>query len=253
MAVCWRSSIGRGLRIGGFTLIELVMVIAIVAVIGGLASMRFGAVVSWKQRTAVRQFTNIWQHLYGQAMGRGDAFRLVIDLDNNSYFVRREIPITGTYTKQVDYLKNLRTRREKERRANEEMDESLNLKEEFEAEDVRDASQLDRLFYQSIFDDPYGSHRLGPPLEDPSLAQPQKLSEGLKFRDVKIQNKVFDKGQVFIRLSTRGASEFAVVHFEAGEGVITVMMNPATGSMIVENDDVDFAWTLGQDKKRSSR
>ena len=44
----------------GFTLIELVIVIGLIAIIGSLTISRIDSISSWKHQSDVRQFANLW-------------------------------------------------------------------------------------------------------------------------------------------------------------------------------------------------
>lgn len=221
------------------------MVVAIIALIAGVVVSRVDSIMLWKQRGDLRTFMNTWQFLFNESLATGESYRLVIDLDNRTYYVRREVPVTETNIVQVDLLKNLRTKKEKERRARQEAENIGNLDDEFRAEDDRQNQRLELLFYEFAYADPEGNVRLSIPLEFPSLAEPKELSDGVSFRDVKIHGDRRFSGQVSIRFSPRGASDFAVVRFNVGNSIFTGIMNPSTGESVLIDRDVDFEWSYG--------
>lgn len=241
----------RSAREAGFTLVEMIFVVVIIALISTFVVTRFDSLLIWKQKGDLRAFLNTWEFLFNEALARGESYRLVIDLDNNSYFVRREVAEQGDTVRQVDHLTNLRTKGEKERRGRREEEYELSLDEEFKEEDARQSGALDSLFYGSIYADPEANLRLAIPLEFPALAERKTLTDGLYIRDVRTQEDEAKKGQVFIRFSPRGASEFAVVHFTIRDHVFTAFMNPSTGEVALRDGDLNFEWTLGNEQRHS--
>lgn len=230
----------------GFTLVELVLVILLIALISTLAATRFESIQIWKLKGDIRKFVDTWEFLYNEALARGDAYRLVLNLDENSYYVRREVPQTDNTIRQVDYLENLRTKGERERRAKKkEEEERLSLEEEFAAEDERQNRPVETLFYEFIFADPGSSIRLAAPLEFPNLAKERKLIADVSFTDVTTRIGKVEDGKAVIRFSPSGASEFAVVHLKANEQEFTAVMNPASGEVTIHPGYKDFEWTLG--------
>ncbi len=223
----------------GLTLIELVFVVALIALISAFVVVRFDALLLWKASSDMRQFANTWQFLFNEAYGRGNAYRLIINLDDNYYMVRREVPVVGTSFTQVDYLANFRAKIEKGKKAStqEDDDELLSLDKELAEEDARLGGPLDESYYQVLFADPHSPKRLAVPVEFPSLAERKLFSEGLSFRDVVLSGAVSETGRVSLILSPRAAPEFAVVHLKAGQQIFSIFINPATGRVSTLSGD----------------
>ena len=235
----WRPAFGTGDR--GLTLVEVVLVVFLIGLMSTLVG-RFDAVVEWRLKGDVRKFIATWEFLYQQAIARGEAYRLVLDLEGNSYTVRREIIPEGDVVKQVDYLENLRTRREQIRRQEKEDEELLSVEEEIEQISARRSRSLDRLFFETLYRDPYSAVKLGRPIEFPSLAERVQLSPGLSFEDVVTTAGKVSEGRAQIRFSPKGAAEFAVVHISQGEQEYTVFMNPSTGGVSIEDGYKEYEW-----------
>lgn len=244
------SFCSRGESDRGFTLIEIIFVILIIAIISSFGASQFQSIHIWRQRGDIREFVATWELLYQTAITRGHTYRLIMDLDDNSYTVRREIYDSQDRVQQVDYLKNLRTKSEQERRAKEALERELGtIDEAFEAEDRREGSKtLEQLFIDTFYIDPEAPVTLGYPLEFPNLAERKQFPDGLALRDVKTLAGKTTEGSTFVRFSPRGASEFAVVHLTLGEDVVTVFMNPSTGVVSIFDGDKDFEWTYGSEK-----
>ncbi len=234
---------------GGFTLVEMILVIILFVFMSGLVVTRFESLMGWRQRGDLRKLIDTWEFLYTQSISRNTGYQLRINLDENSYRVLREVTRTNDDEVQnVDYLANLRTQGEKKRREEKKLEDSLTMEEEYAREDLRQAQDLETLFYQEIFADPNGNVRLGTPIEFPKLAEEQKLSPGINIRDLRSPRGEITEGIGYVRFSPRGASEFAVMHFEVGSQVYTTMMNPSTGKVLLENGDKKYEWLLDDEQ-----
>lgn len=226
----------------GFTLIELSLVVVLLVLMSAIAATRFGIIDTWQRKTSIRSFINTWEFIASQARFRGESYRLVIDIDRGTYYVRREIPVEGPTARNVDYLRGFRTQSELERRAKEETRNLQTLEEEYKEEDIREGDALENIFYRAMFRDPNANYRLGVPIEFPSLKDEIRLIQGLRFRDVSIRGEENESGIVAIRFTSTGATDFAVIHLASEGGVMTAVMNPATRKVNLIPDDVDYSW-----------
>lgn len=224
----------------GLTLVELVLVVVLLALITTLAVTRLDSITGWKLERDLRQFAGTWEFLYNESFARGEAYRLILNLDEDYYYVRREVPLSDNEGAKVDLLANLRLKSEKERRAKKEEEELLTLEEEFTEDDAKQNLPLERQFYDVEFNDPESAKRLARPLEFPSLADRQELSEGLGFRDVRLEGEAIKEGTVSLHLSPGGTAQFAVVHLNALDTVYTIVIHPATGKVSIMPGDKDY-------------
>lgn len=219
---------------------ELVLVIALIAVVASLSADSFGSLVGWKQKGELRKFVDTWEFLGNEAAVKQEAYRLVVNLDLNRYYVRREVQ-SNRSVEQVDHLANLRTKGEREKRAQEgEEEELLSLEEEFKEEDVRQGGTLEELFYNFVFYDPNGPKRLAMPTSFPSLAEGKVFSDGLKIRDVETALGKITQGKASLRISPRSGGELSLVHMVLDEQVLTLVMNPVSGKVQTYYEDVDY-------------
>ena len=181
-----------------------------------------------------------------ESISRGESHRLIVNLNNDSYRVLREVPRQPGESTEVDYLKNLRTRKEQERREVEEEEEQLlSLEDEFVEEDLRQSGALDVLYYQAVFRDPLADVRLAVPLQFPTLAKWKKLSAGLSFRDIVINGEKFTDGRAEIRFSSQHVAQLAVIHFSSGDAIFTLAVKPESGSVEVYGKDVSYNDAIG--------
>lgn len=230
----------------GFTLLELILVIALMAVISTLAVSRVDSITGWKYNRDVRKFISLWEFLNAEAISRRETYRLYLDFEKQSYYVRRELPPerNRALIRDVDYLSNLRTKGEKERREKEKEEEAKeSLEEEFAAEDQRQTNSIEEQFYQFYFNDAGSEASLSVPLEFPSLAEEEVLTDGLKFKDIKIKGETIDSGTSFIRFSSRGMSDFAIIHIsieEDKENQMTILMDPASNKVALKEGYINL-------------
>ena len=226
----------------GFTLMEVGVVIVLLLIMTTVAASRFGMTDRMRQNSELRHFINTWEMVQQTATGKGDSYRLVLDLDRAVYYVKREIPVRTPRSKKVDYANRLRSDKEKARRAAKETERKRSdIKQQLEEEQSRQSGALDQQFYEMIFRDPSAEVELASPLEFPSLEDEQELHE-IKIRDAFVSGREVDRGLAIIRLLASGATEFAAVHLVAGNTVYTAVINPATGRVSLREGDEKFDW-----------
>jgi prepilin-type N-terminal cleavage/methylation domain-containing protein len=226
----------------GFTLLELIVVILIIGVISTLAASKLESVAGWKQKSEIRAFANLWEFLYAESLARRESYRLSLDLDNGSYFVRREVSLDRDSIKQVDYLKNLRTRGEQRRRRESENQNLLSLDDELRADEDRRSIPLEVSYYAALFSDPNEEKRLAIPVEFPSLAQNKVFPQGLRVRDVRTETGHFERGDIVFNFSPNKMSPSALIHFAVdNSNVYSVYLNPEWALRILYQQMLTFS------------
>ena len=234
----------------GFTLIEVAAVVIIMALVAGVALSRFDSVSSMRMRSSVRKLITSWEFIHGQSQSSDSAFRLYLNLDDNSYYVMEEIKQARKVVREVDYLENLRTKGE-QRRRREEKEEKRSVEEDYALVDASSRQGLDVLFYEYVFGDPYAPIQEVRPTDFPSMGKAEHLQDPLNVVSVKVRGEVVDSGEAWIRVAPRGASDFAIIFVEYEEQKITLANDPARGVFWVEDGHVDIEWkATGKYKKR---
>lgn len=225
---------------GGMTLIELVVVITLVGIIGSFVVFRMDSLLAWRAESEIRRFTNTIQIVKNDSIQRQERYRVLIDLEAQTYTVRREVPLDPDDTLQVDYLENLRTQGEQERRAEEELGDLQSLDEEFAALDARHGGALEQRYYRSTFADPQADVRLGVPIYFPSLGEMMRFDSSVRIRDVEIGEQRIEDGTVVLRFLARSPAPAALIHFEVDELVYTVAIHPQRSSLEILGGDISI-------------
>lgn len=228
----------------GFTLIELGAVIVLLVLMSALALSRFGTLDVWKERAELRKFISVWEMLAREAQQKGESYRLIVDLAESSYYVRREVVVDQRLAQSVDRLEGFRAKIGRNTRE-ERLDRDLRtLEEEYREEDSREGESLELIYYRTVYRDPEDLSRLAIPLDFPSLAEPQYLPPSIRVRDAVIGSTKRTDGKVYIRFAANGSTDFAVLHLLVSGTVYTALMNPATGSVKLEEGDKEYEFTL---------
>lgn len=207
-----------------FTLIELVVVVALLGLLLAITGQGTGAFQYWKEEAFFRRITETITFLHSQAVTDQAFYKMEFNFDDNTYRVGA-----------------MRTETEKSEEA-----------EQLCTADVGTLS-CELAFYlsPSIGD----AFTLIPPPSFPSLAEPQRLPPGTRFERIRTMRGVFDAsegGVAYMVFSPRGFSEFAVLHIlTSTDAKVTILVNPFTGvTKIFRGEEFkDFEWTYGRKKK----
>ncbi len=219
----------------GFTLVELVLVVVLVSLITTLASSKFSSITGWKQESEIRSLSSLWRQLFNEAYGRGQTYRLVLDIDNDYYQVFREVPLPPTRSENVDLLSNLRTRREKERKAQEEIEEIGTIAEEYAKQEAIDSLELDQQYFSVRFRDANAAVRLSIPLEFPSLSKQKDFTEGLDIISVKRGKEIIDEGKVFFRFTPQSTSDAVEINLKINDEDYVAKSEATNGNLVIRN------------------
>lgn len=199
----------------GFTLIELVIVLALFGVITIVAGYRTGSIDFWRQESALREFVDTAQFLHQQAITDQAFYQLDISFTDNSYRV-------GILRPESDLS---------------------NISPEDEFSDI---GNLTRELNDFINPELGDSQTLIPPPSFPSLFEPQRLPAGMLFEHILTNRAEWsrDVGEnARILFSPRGFSEFAVLHLRSSnEKFITLLINPYTGAVEIFREFKEFTW-----------
>jgi prepilin-type N-terminal cleavage/methylation domain-containing protein len=202
----------------GFTLLELILVVAVLGLVLSLISLRSGAFDFYKEETAIRKLSETIVLLHTQAVMDQAFYRMEFDLEKSAYRV-------GVMRVEADAPAAAAT--------------GVNLPVL--------SLELAALLSPSMD----GDATMIPPPSFPSLAEPQYLPQSLIFTDI-----VTPRGKTrrddnreypFLVFSPRGFSEFGVVHLATADNrQMTILVNPWTGLAELFREYKEFQWTLGR-------
>jgi prepilin-type N-terminal cleavage/methylation domain-containing protein len=211
---------------GGFTLIELVVVIVIIGVASAIIGVRTGSFAWWNEETAFRRLSETISFLHYQAMADQSFYQLEIDLTRNTFRA-------GVLRPDDSTAKNLATL-------------------------AIGAGNLTLELAAFLNPSAGDSQTFIPPPNYPSLAEPTQLPQGVVITgvttmrgDVKPGDETSsiqgDSTKAFIRFTPRGFSEFAVIHLKRASGSdVTILINPFTGVTETYPEFREYKWSYGR-------
>lgn len=210
----------------GFTLLELLMVIAIIGGLTGIAVSTFSQISNTKIRVASNKLSAALRHSFGYAVSHGRYVRMVLDLEGERYWVES--------SDQPIFLAS--TKREENIDPNELTEEEKEAIEEAK-EEGRPVKQRPRFATDSVISE-------------------VKLDKGLNLRSVFTANQeeVFSTGKAYIHFFPNGFAEPAMVVIGQGEsiddgGTYTLILSPLTGKVKREVGAVDPDRYFGEPEK----
>lgn len=217
----WRSP--RKLASRAFTLIELVVVIAILGIVMTVVGIRLGVFSYWNEETFIRRLSETMVFLHHQAIADQSFYQLEFDFEKNTY--------------RIGVLR---------------ADDDLNT----DLQDIAEDAGVITLELAAYLNPSVGQDfTLIPPPGFPSLAEPFKFPPDMFIERLRTVRGITERGEGsvdYIRFSPRGFSEFAVIHLGiGGSGQRTILVNPFTGDTEIFQGFKDFEWTYGRSSEKT--
>ncbi len=171
----------------GYTLIELIAVVVLLAILSSFFVSRFTFTSSWSVDSSLRELRNRIEFVVQDSVSRQVSYQIEFNLEENSYQVWEIKPVEAGDIQQVDTLAGLRSKKERERRAKrEELQASFSMEQEYIKSALQEGRPLDELLYRRVFDDPFGAQRRIPSLEYPSISEKTYLPPEVTITEVLI-------------------------------------------------------------------
>lgn len=219
-------SLPRRAKSMGFTLLELLLVIAIVGGLTGIAVSTFSQISNTKIRVATNKLAAALRHSFGYAVSHGRFVRMVLDLEGNRYWVESSDKPIFLASKKRE----------------ENVDPNALTEEEKEA--IEEAKEEGRPIKER------------PRYAKDAVVAEIKLDKGLNLRSVFTanQDEVFTTGKAYIHFFPNGFAEPAMVVIGQGEsiddgGAYTLILSPLTGKVKREVGVVDPDRYFGEPEK----
>ncbi|MFH1652662.1 MAG: type II secretion system protein [Pseudomonadota bacterium] len=204
----------------GFTLLEMLVVLALAGLIMGIAVGRFSGVFGLDMKGATNKMASTIRYLYDLSITEAMYIRLIIDFESQSYWVEAtrdpfKVARSSTFTEADEKAKDLAAQSAAAAAATEGATENA------EGEEIPKASV--------VTPQPPQFTKL-----ESRLLKPTKLPKGIFFKDVYVEhleNPVED-GKVAIHFFPSGRVEEAIVNFrdKDDERNYSLKINPINGT-----------------------
>jgi prepilin-type N-terminal cleavage/methylation domain-containing protein len=197
-------------HIRGFTLIEIMMVMAVVALIMGFILPQMGIISSYNLKSAAQTIAGMIRVSYDRAAIKNRQYRLVFDFEENTVWSEYLLPEETTVSEAEDT--------EKEEVSEEKEDAEKKNQEESESQVVA-----------------LGTYEI----EDSELLERYSLPSGVKLAGLESTHNATEvkSGQDFIVFLPNGFAEKSHIHLAgAGDTVFTLEVNPVTGNTKVHDE-----------------
>ncbi|MCI5066709.1 prepilin-type N-terminal cleavage/methylation domain-containing protein [bacterium] len=204
-------------RSSGFTLIELMLVIAVVGALLVFGVRNTSSARLWKRQAALRELNETMRFLFHQAVADQTFYQIEFDLERSTYTVGALRPEPGA----DDRFREI----------------------------AADAGNISLELNAFVNPSSGETYTVIPPPDFPSLGMPRPLPEGLTLEAIYTPQGWVRRGEeqrVRMRFSPRGFAEFIVLHLQLG-GVqeMTLVNNPFTGLTSTYPEWRDYEWTFG--------
>ncbi|MFH1831023.1 MAG: prepilin-type N-terminal cleavage/methylation domain-containing protein [Pseudomonadota bacterium] len=203
----------------GFTLLEIVVSLAVVSLILGVVISRMDTMLEWDMKKASNKLASTMRYLYNKAASEGLYIRLVLDIDENAYWVEAT---TDPFVISTG----------------EEGEKSAKQTKKTEGEQGAETKGLEGLTEE---EEGYGlkpSEPVFTPVES-HLLKPTKLPDTVFFKDVYVEHRRtgVDAGKESIYFFPNGYVEHAVINLRNDDDDINYSLetNPVSGRVNIED------------------
>lgn len=261
----------------GITLIEILIVMAVIGLMAGMMVLGFGAGRQAEVGRATNQIANTIRYGYDKARVGGDYYRLVINLDEGTFALQvgdsaMYLPATDRDGKLIEIdERKLEEQADRDMRAEESFNRSVQSaayrNEPSGGTGGDDAGGDDNLYKAQPRKVPRRKKPLFEAFEDENalsgLAKPFSVPEGVRITYVRTADDLepITKGEASIVFFPRGRTQKAHIHLEGEDEATkyTIKVEPLTGrvtvvdgleDLVLPDDPTDEEDHLGKEQQR---
>lgn len=202
----------RKARARGFTLLEIVVSIAVIALMLGVVVSRMDTMMEWDMKKASSKLASTMRYLYNKAATEGLFIRLILDFEENTYWVEATTDPFVIAAGEEDERKKKR------------------VAEEGAAEGVEEGEEGDYAIkpQKPVFTQ-----------VDSYLLKPTKLPSSVFFKDVYVEHLKMpvDAGKAEIYFFPNGMVEYAIINLrdDDDETNYSLETSPISGRVNIED------------------
>lgn len=193
----------------GFTLIELIISITIIASISTFVVFRFGVVDSYHEEKIISKLQNLPPYLLQRSMTEGKSYGMQFDLTANNFKVG-VLADFGNVNSQFSSYGGV-------------------LSQEL----IEFTAPIDLASGQGLIDIP-----------DSSISELNFLPSGSRIYRITTSYGTFEDGLVPIVFSPLGGAEFTVINYQRNSGEVTLLIDPYSGVVTRYEGFEKFSWNL---------
>ncbi|MFH0800573.1 MAG: type II secretion system protein [Pseudomonadota bacterium] len=215
----------------GFTLFEVMVALMIVGLMLGIVVVGIGSSIDKRMKNTSNHFASMIRYLYNKSAVEGLYIRLVIDLDERSYWVEASADPVVVAKEEGNKKK---TKADEQKAKDEEQKKKKRQSPNAGAKDVAGPPE-------GKADEP-GKLKVPKPQFSPLdayLLRPSKLPDVIFFKDVQVEHKSapVEGGTESIYFFPNGYVEKAVINFrdEKDEVNYSIETNPINGHVSIDN------------------
>lgn len=217
----------------GFSLVEVLVVLAIIAGLVGMGSYMMGLIGAGDLKASARQISSSIKYTYNQAAVNNTHYRMVIDLDQNTYFTE---VVDSALVMDPDAVTS-------------QEDEDL-LTEEALA--LAAKKRRDEDLFDEDEDNPFGiSRRVSYQRVQDAVVKSGSPKAGVRFARVLVPNSnEVSSGKAYINFYPNGFQDPILIYLEDARGsVYALQTEPLTGRVVLYSDDIEppEGFGLGED------
>jgi prepilin-type N-terminal cleavage/methylation domain-containing protein len=213
---------------GGFTLIEIIVALFVVALMLGVVVSRMDSAPGWEMKKTANRLASTIRYLYAKAASEGLYMRLTLDLEEQSWWVEATTDPFMMETAEKDRSKEKKKKESGQEKQGED-ETSASAEGGKPAEEGAKEGEPETLKpHEAVFTQ-----------VEARLLKPEKLPDSVRFQDVYVEHRegAVEGGKESIYFFPNGYVEHAVINLQNEDGDVhySLETNPVSGRVSVED------------------